>query len=300
MHLYGLIRRASGSPDTSHIPAVCYFQCTSAYIEAHQVGKAPGLCNAISPFLGDYKFCTGCVSDKAANETALALQTFVVPEFSEYISYCASITNETSPQEQRSIVASQSSQNVMFSSILAEASANGTLNAATATTTKGNTATSISTQISGGTTIPTLSNNTNGSQSTGSNRAAVIAGAVIGPVILITIILIIFAWWKRRKRIERNLERQPQIGEQPIDQVEKWDDGGFKAQLHGDSYVPHELEADMKGHSPGEIHEFEGDCSPVSPLEKGCSDEVDNVKYLSSEEVWKVPRRVSNEARARV
>src|SRR5690348_13144185 len=106
----------------------------SAYIEANQVGKAPGLCNAISPFLGDYKFCTGCVSDKAANETALALQTFVVPEFSEYISYCASITNETSPQEQRSIVASQSSQNVMFSSILAEASANGTLNAATATT----------------------------------------------------------------------------------------------------------------------------------------------------------------------
>ncbi|KAH8686072.1 hypothetical protein BGZ60DRAFT_396833 [Tricladium varicosporioides] len=294
MHLYGLIRRASKSPDTSHVPVVCYDQCISAYTEAHQVGKAPGLCNAISPFQGNYRFCAECVATKSGNETAPALQTFVVPEFSEYISYCANLTNESSPQEQRSIVASQASQNVDFSSILAQASANGTLKAVTTTTTSGNTATGITIQTPGPTTTPSLSNNTNGSQLAGSNRAAAIAGAVIGPVILITIILTIFAWWKRKKRIERNLERQPKTGEQPVDKVERWDEGGFKAQLHGDSYIPHELEADMK------VHEFEGDCSPVSPLEKGCSDEVDNVKYLSSDEVWKVPRRVSSSSGTQV
>lgn len=34
MHLYGLIRRASGSPDTSHIPTVCYFQCSEIFLDS--------------------------------------------------------------------------------------------------------------------------------------------------------------------------------------------------------------------------------------------------------------------------
>jgi hypothetical protein len=69
------------------IPAVCYAQCNNCYLEAQRVGKSPALCAPGSPFESDYASCQSCV---AANGdlTKVSLQTYVVPEFEPFLSFC--------------------------------------------------------------------------------------------------------------------------------------------------------------------------------------------------------------------
>ncbi|KAK3345507.1 hypothetical protein B0H65DRAFT_208142 [Neurospora tetraspora] len=69
-------------------PALCYSSCNDAYLEARDVGKSPSLCSDNSHFMRSYKECYSCVVATAAEDPREAVNAYLDPTFSQYISYC--------------------------------------------------------------------------------------------------------------------------------------------------------------------------------------------------------------------
>jgi len=253
--LRALVRR-----DNTTVPALCYAACNNAYLAAQNLGQNAALCAANSTFLTSFTDCQDCCL--ANGYTNATLQTYVEPEFAPFLNYCSAqsaqpeggsgtpltsigtagptpITSSVN-LAQSSSLASMLSQAKL--SLMAEASSLGLVLGTTeqVTSTVFYTAKPSPSQnatSASATSSPPLT------KSTSTNRAW-IAGAVIGPLFFVALVILAFWLWRRRKRrtVVTAYRQQP-------DEENKED--MIKAQLHADSLQiqRHELE----GHPTAEL-----------------------------------------------
>ncbi|KAF4624488.1 hypothetical protein G7Y89_g13681 [Cudoniella acicularis] len=271
MNLFSLIRRGldrlalKSIRDSSVVPAVCYDMCNNAYIEAQKVGMTPAACNTSSTYQEFYAECTQCIEANSI-DTAISVSTYIDPLFGNFTAYCADITNSTSSPEQQSLIASQASQASYWSSILSQASSLGYLSSAPAgpVTTPVIISTFIVTQSAPNATILSAqtsaqpTNTSPPSTTSQSPNQAWIAGAVIGPLALFAAVgsAAFYIWKRKRKGMENGQEGE----------IDEKKDAVEKAQLHGDSIVPNELDGKKRAELEGERMSLMGGEGVVSEL----------------------------------
>lgn len=254
---------------SSDVPAICYAACSTltnpamylwadyilpdnAYIEAQQTGETPALCEANSTFVLDYSKCTQCITlhsgDSASNNSAFTI------EFSRFVDYCSNLTAANANTDaSRQILFSELAAASTLSSLI---SVYSSLISSKASTTSSPTIspTSSATHLSSSKNpyiyIPKqkhsnqlASNPTQTPVSKQRGNPDWIAGAVLGPVILILIPAIALYWFVREKR-----KRITPIMENPDFQQEK-------PQLHGDSLIAprYELQSERSPNIPLEM-----------------------------------------------
>ncbi|KAE8446191.1 hypothetical protein EG329_012416 [Mollisiaceae sp. DMI_Dod_QoI] len=205
------------------VPAVCYAACNGAYLEAQRVGESPALCAPNSSFIEDYSNCTNCLAthSESANITSFTI------EFRPFVDYCTNLTVANTN--------SNASQQLLLSSELAAASTLSSLIAVY------NSLTSSSPSPS-----DTSTNLSQTSKPKQEENHGWIAGAVLGPIILVLIFAIALCWIRRGK------------GRKQTPPIPRGDDPNLaqeKPQLHGNSLVipKYELESERSPDIPLEL-----------------------------------------------
>ncbi|KAL4864488.1 hypothetical protein BDV12DRAFT_201098 [Aspergillus spectabilis] len=250
-----LIRRQS---ESSTLPAPCYDDCNSAYLEAQHTGKVPELCEPGSAFLSLYDVCATCISANLNSTDADSTSPEEeIPDFAQWVGYCEDAGYETGngtsnggadginellaswsslSSSQSALQASLSSLGFEFSSTASTTSSDGNVNDDTSTTAPPQTSTA-----------PETANETanqNGTEPSNSTDVGVIIPAVVVPVVVVFLIIAVVSWVVRRRRGKRRAAAT-------LD-----DSYEGKAQLHGNSSrfelsadsIEYELDGDGSRH----------------------------------------------------
>ncbi|CAG8955837.1 hypothetical protein HYFRA_00011706 [Hymenoscyphus fraxineus] len=216
--------------DSTIVPAACYSQCNNAYIDAQKIGKTPALCAKNSTFQVEYLSCQDCVLINSDSDPTAAIS--ITTRFQSFLDYCAqpaqSITSAAITGPTSSITSFSSLPNFTETT-----TATATVYFTSSPPVTGSVAnlqadeTNLPSQISNSGTPPISKSHT------------WVAGAVIGPALVLLSVASFFFIRRRRNRKVRDAQAMRERGGED-------DATGYKAQLHGDSVVKvhHELPAE--------------------------------------------------------
>ncbi|GAB1316688.1 Glycoprotein X [Madurella fahalii] len=73
--------------DDTIVPAVCYSQCNTAYLECQRVGQSPALCREGAVFRVAYDRCNDCIELHTAN-VQLTRRVYLEPKFAQFVDFC--------------------------------------------------------------------------------------------------------------------------------------------------------------------------------------------------------------------
>ncbi|KAK1590854.1 uncharacterized protein LY79DRAFT_553331 [Colletotrichum navitas] len=71
------------------VPAGCFDICNNVNVEASSVGKVLSMCDANSDVWRGYRECISCIRAEAI-DAETTIETYIDPEFKQFIDYCAS------------------------------------------------------------------------------------------------------------------------------------------------------------------------------------------------------------------
>ncbi|KAF7536429.1 hypothetical protein G7054_g4578 [Neopestalotiopsis clavispora] len=220
----------------------------NAQTEAQSVGKSPALCEEGSAFQQSIQECLGCIQVNNPNSTDGS--SYVSNAFQQYITYC-NISNTVQRVTATISLTAAGGQVVPWTTITADITITGGVNATGASTSTPNTISTSTLLTSANSTVlgsPTSASNSNliptaeptESANPGSGSKAWMAGPVVGSIAGVLVLAIgAFLWYRRR------MARRKPISEEHMD----------KPQLHSDCVprpLPDELDAGMRHELPGD------------------------------------------------